>query len=182
MKRINHLCLCIAASLLLTAALVLLGLHVENTRTRRRADSLLDAVRQLRVGESTLANTQNLLTDFGASKWVLSPVPGSPPKQRYGILIANIALCKLELKLPSLWRFGLRPAWVEAEFNYKEEILTSVTYKLHSPVFTTSSGEPVELVAVALLGEESDLEPNRSFNVFYRLRPSFMVPRALQLN
>src|ERR1700722_4419308 len=96
----------------------------------------------------TLSSTQNILTDFGARKWALSPVSGSPPEQRYGIFVADSWLCKMELKFPGLWRFGFRPGWVEAEFTYKEELLSSVTYTLNTPVFTSSS-EPVELAAVA---------------------------------
>lgn len=181
MKRVRQLCFYIGAGLLLTAALAALGIHVENIRTRRKAESLLSAVRQLRVGESTFSSTQNILTDFGAKRWAFSPISGLPPERRYGIFVGNSLLCKLELRLPSLWRFGLRPAWVEVEFNYKEELLTSVSYTLDTPSFTSSS-EPVELVAVAFLGGDSDLEPHRSFNVFYRLRPSFMVPRAFQIS
>ena len=105
---------------------------------------------------------------------------GVAPESRYAIFKANSLLCKLELRFPSLWRFGFRPAWIEAEFNYKEELLTSVTYTLNTPAFTSSSG-PVELAAVAFLGEDSNLEPHRSFNVFYRIWPSFMVPRAFRI-
>lgn len=178
MKRVRQLCFYIGAGLLLAALLAALGIHVENIRTRRKAEALLAAVRQLRVGESTFSNTQSMLTEFGAGRWVVSPVSGGgAPESRYGIFIANSWLCKLELKFPSFWRFGLRPAWIEAEFNYKEELLTSVTYRLNTPAFTSSS-EPMELDAVAFLGGESDLEPRRSFNVFYRIWPSFMVPRA----
>jgi hypothetical protein len=180
MRRLRQVCFYIVVGLFLTAILAALGIHVENIRTRRKAEALLGAVRQLRVGESTFSSTQNTLTDFGARKWALSPVSGSPPEQRYGIFVADSWLCKQELKFPGLWRFGLRPAWIEAEFNYKKELLTSVSYTLNTPGFTSSS-EPVELAAVAFLGEDSNLEPHRSFNVFYRIRPSFMVPRAFQI-
>jgi hypothetical protein len=181
MKRVRQLCFYIGAGLVLMAALAALGIHVENIRTRRKAESLLSAVRQLRAGESTFSSTQSILTEFGAERLAVSPVSGGlPPESRYAIFIANSLLCKLELRFPSLWRFGFRPAWIEAEFNYKEELLTSVTYTLNTPAFTSSSG-PVELAAVAFLGEDSNLEPHRSFNVFYRIWPSFMVPRAFRI-
>lgn len=181
MKRLKRVLLYLAAALLLMTALAELGIYAENVKTRRKAEALLSAIRPLRVGESTFSNMQNILIDFGARRVALSPVSGSPPEQLYQILAAHFWLYKLELKLPKLWRFGLRPAWVAAEFNYKEENLTSVTYTVDTPMLTSSS-EPVELVAMASLGEDTDLEAHRNFNVVYRLRPSFVVPRAYQIS
>jgi hypothetical protein len=53
MKRVRQLCFYVGVGLLLTAALAARGIHVENIRTRWKAESVLSAVRQLRVGEST---------------------------------------------------------------------------------------------------------------------------------
>jgi hypothetical protein len=73
MKRVRQLCFYVGVGPLLTAALAALGIHVENIRTRRKAESVLSAVRQWRVGESTFSSTENILSEFGARRWALSP-------------------------------------------------------------------------------------------------------------
>ncbi len=93
MKRVRQLCFYVGVGLLLTAALAALGIHVENIRTRRKAESVLSAVHQLRVAESTFSSTQNILTEFGAKRWALSPAFGLPPESRYGIFVGNSLLC-----------------------------------------------------------------------------------------
>src|ERR1700678_1101998 len=98
MKRVRKLCFYIGAGLVLMAGAAEPGIHVENIRTRRKAESLLSAVRQLRAGESTFSSTQSILTEFGAERLPVSPVSGGlPPEGRNAILIAHFLLCKLEL-------------------------------------------------------------------------------------
>ena len=180
MKRLGRVSCYTIAGLLVVAALAEIGIYLDNVRTRREAEALVNAIRQLRVGDSTLSSTESLRTDFRARKLAVSSVSGSLPQQRYEIIVANVSLYKLKLEFPSLWRFGLRPTSVEAELTYENERLISVSYMLHIPVLT-SSGKPVDLVPGVSVAEDSDGEHHRNFNIVYRIRPSPIVAKALEV-
>lgn|SRR5208283_1885076 len=179
MKRLGHLLFYIVAGLLLATALVELGIYIGNVRTRHKAEALLSAIRQLRVGESTLSTTENIRMEFRAMKLDVSPVSGSPTEQRFQILVSD-PLNNSKYEFPSLWRFGLRPSATVVELRYQEEKLISVVYMLDTPVFT-SSGEPVELVAGTAVGENREAVPNPNLSAVYTIRPSSLIGKALQV-
>jgi hypothetical protein len=162
---------------LLMSVLTELGIYAENVRIRRKAETLLSTVRRLRVGEATLSSTASIRTDFGARKLIVAPVSGSPPEQRYQIIVSDFSLNNSKLKFPSLWRFGLRPSAVEVELRYQDEKLTSFSYLLHTALLT-SLGQPTELVAGTAVGGGGGIEQHRSSTVVYDRRPSSLIPRA----
>ena len=180
MKRLRRFSSYTVVGFLIALALAELGGYVGNVLTRRKAEILLGAVRQLRVGESTLSTTENIRTEFGARRLNVSPVVGSAPEQRFQIFLGNYSLNNLKLKFPGLWRFGLRPSGVEVEFRYQEQKLVSAVYMVDTPVFT-SYGEPVELVAGTEVGEGRGVEPQENFRPVYRIRPSLLVGKAYEV-
>ncbi|MGO9518852.1 MAG: hypothetical protein ACLPND_17600 [Candidatus Korobacteraceae bacterium] len=178
MKRLRQVSY-VGAGIFLTAALVALDIYIGNIRTRRNAEELLMAIRQLRVGESTLSTTENIRMKFRAIKLNVSPVSGSPAEQRFQILVSN-PWNKSKYMFPNLWQFGLRPSEVVVELRYQEERLISLSYMIDTPVFT-SLGEPVELVAGTAVGENRDVEPKPNLSAIYTIRPSFLIAKALQV-
>jgi hypothetical protein len=180
MKRLRRVLCYTIAGLLAAGVLAELGIYLDNVGTRREAEALLNAIHQLRVGESTLSSTESFRIGFRARTVAVSPVSGTPPQQRYEIIVANVSLYKLKLKFPSLWGFGLRPTSVEADLTYQNERLISVGYMLHAPALT-SSGEPVELVPGVAVEKDSDGEHHSNFSVVYRIRPSPIAAKALEV-
>jgi hypothetical protein len=178
MKRSQTFLLLLAASLL-AAALTETIIYVENTRARNRAEDLLVAVRQLRVGESTFSDTKDLRIQFHARKIFVSPVSGSLPQQGFQIFISNFPLNNLKRRVPSLWRLGLRPWAVEVDLRYQEEKLIYLSYVVDTPVIGRS-GEPLELIAGATVGQRTSQEGG-DFNVGYRMHPSSFAPHAHEI-
>jgi hypothetical protein len=127
----------------------------------------LSAIRQSRVGESTLSTAQKLRIDYGARRAAVS----SPPELSYQIIASNFSLDNLNDRFPRVWRFGLRPSVFDVDLRYRGEKLIFVRYSIGSAVFT-SSGKIEDLLAETLVEEDRGSEQQPTFRAAYRTRPA----------
>lgn len=121
--------------LLMTAMLVLflipqLALFLTNLNRRRRAESLLLALRALKVGTSTFQDAQPILEGYKAKKMFHGNCPR--PAVGYGIYVGNNAISYLGLNYPLLLRAGLRPWGVSATLSFADGHLCGFTYSSSS--------------------------------------------------
>jgi hypothetical protein len=181
MKWLRHVLFYIAAGVVLAATLAEIGMFIANVRTRRKAETLLFAIRQLRLGESTLSSTQKLRIDYGASINDNAAITGSAPEQLYTITLSNGTLSAASFTFPRLWRLGLKPWAVRVELRYREEKLVFLRYLVGTPVLT-ASGEPIELVAETSVRADRSLEQHRNYGVGYFMRPSSIATKASELH
>jgi len=159
----------VAAVLFLMALILEVSIYVANTRTRQKSEALLTAIRQLRVGESTLSSTEKLLVEFGAVSSPTSPLPGLTRATEYQISVLN-RLIPLQYRHRGLWRLGLglKPTITSAQLEYRDGTLVSVTYRVDTPVFT-HTGEGVQLVALTAIEEDRGTEPRSHMRPYYEL-------------
>jgi hypothetical protein len=120
---------CLAVSLILATTVFELILYVINIRIRHRAEALISAIEQLRLGESTLSDTQPLRIAYEATRNPDGTV-GSAVEQSYSIRIANNVLNAVSARYPALFRFGLKPAFSDS--GQPSELTTEVQAQQHS--------------------------------------------------
>ena len=96
------------AAMLVIFLLMQLILFEANMRTRRRAESLLLSMKKLKVGTTTIADVQPLLSSFNATKfsWRSNCPSGDSD---YDISVTNALIDRLGDYHPVLLRAGIRP-------------------------------------------------------------------------
>jgi hypothetical protein len=102
---------------LLLAALTVFVIVLDNYRTSRRAHELIESVRALRAGQSTMDDVQIIVTRFGATKTTGREIVSVCPDAEfaYGVQVANALGRWLEHTPALMRRFGLKPWRVQLQ-------------------------------------------------------------------
>ena len=117
------------AAMLVIFLLMQLILFEANMRTRRRAESLLLSMKKLKVGTTTIADVQPLLSSFNATKfsWRSNCPSGDSD---YDISVTNALIDRLGDYHPVLLRAGIRPGGVGAVLSFKGDRLCGFSYSV----------------------------------------------------
>lgn len=127
MNRAKRIALWLFFSVVFLAALSQLAVAVSNHRTKRRAESLLNSMRALKLGQSTMQEVQPILQSFNAQESGYDS--GCPTADAaYSIRISNDAIGYLGLHVPVLRRAGIRPWGVVALLTVARGRLCSFLY------------------------------------------------------
>jgi len=141
--------------LLLCVAILLIGaeglLFASNVHVRHRAESLLHSVRELKLGESKLAEVEPVVSAYGAQQYgSSSSCPAADVG--YATRVANDTVDRLGMSHPILYRFGIHPSGVVATFLFEKGRLCSLTFTVsvithngstRQEIWATTTEQPV---------------------------------------
>jgi hypothetical protein len=98
-------------------------LFVANFHARKRAESFIDSVRGLRVGQSTMADIQPILTQYGGRHEVGVQTSSCKAETSYSVALGSDLINKLASTYPGIRVVGLRAWGVSGAFYTRENRL-----------------------------------------------------------
>jgi hypothetical protein len=158
-KRPTHLIAWLLCTLTVTIIISEGALQLTDLETRRRAEELLNTVRQWQLGKTAFAETLPVRVAYEANRDIGSP-NGSVPEQRHTIIVRNRYVNALALKFPLLSRLGVRPSAIVADLQFRDEKLSYFRFSFSS-VDLSESGRPRELTTETRLQESSEFLQNQ---------------------
>jgi len=140
----------IVAGLITAAFLFQAVLFSANLRTRWKAERLLESLRRLRVGSSTFADAQPVLSGYHAEE-IPSGSACPSADAAYGVRISNNLISGLGSHLPDLLWVGVRPWGFSAVLSFKAGTLCAAHY-------SASLLLPRDQYAAAALGDLENVD------------------------
>lgn len=150
------------AAFLLLVFVVYLGVLSINIKYRRKVEGLLHDIQTLRVGESTTADVQRIMSRYGGGKSESRASFCELLEGAYGVSIGGQAVVRFEQLLPVLSRLGARPWAVGATVLLRGGRVCYVSYRvmMQSPTRTRDWLVESELVPEGTINW-SDAERSR---------------------
>jgi hypothetical protein len=112
------------------AQLLLLGV---NAQVRRRAEALLQDMRTLKAGESTMSEVQRIVDRYRGQKSVGFTGSCSSPDASYSIGVYSDALLRVGETLPTLRKYGVKPWSAGGTLLVKNGLLCYSDYVVRIP-------------------------------------------------
>lgn len=144
----------------ITAALISQALLLAaNMQTRLRAERLLESLRRLRLGSSSLADAQQILATYHYEE-VAHGSACPTADATYGIRVSNNLINGLGSRFPELLWVGVRPWGVSAVLSFKAGTLCAVYYSagllLRRDQYAVASGDLEDAQLVELSAETTE--------------------------